>query len=76
MPPPGVLAADPMKQTIGDAERSMWDLGYLFMAEQQHISCMFVERHKTFLARLLPQAHKQFGVSLQSISGWPAVKRT
>jgi len=58
-----------MKQTIADAERSMMELGYLFMAEQQHISDMFVDRHKTFLARVLPQAHEDFDVSLQSISG-------
>ncbi len=66
-----------MKQTIGDAERSMMELGYLFMAEQQHISDMFVDRHKTFLARVLPQAHQEFDVSLQSISGWlgPSYRR-
>src|ERR1700691_4865371 len=66
-----------MKQTIGDAERSMRELGYLFMAEQQHISDIFVDRHKTFLARVLPQAHKEFDVSLQSISGWlgPSYRR-
>lgn len=66
-----------MKQTIADAERSMRDLGYLFMAEQQHISDMFVDRHKTFLARVLPQAHQEFDVSLQSISGWlgPSYRR-
>ncbi len=66
-----------MKQTIGDAERSMRELGYLFMAEQQHISDMFVDRHKTFLARVLPQAHKEFDVSLQSISAWlgPSYRR-
>jgi polyhydroxyalkanoate synthesis regulator phasin len=39
------------------------------MAEQQHISDMFVDRHKTFLARVQPQAHQEFDVSLQSISG-------
>jgi Dynamin family len=67
-----------MKQTIADAERSMRELGYLFMAEQQHISDMFVDRHKTFLARVLPQAHKEFDVSLQSISGWlgPSYRRS
>jgi GTP-binding protein EngB required for normal cell division len=66
-----------MKETIGDAERSMRQLGYLFMAEQQHISDMFVDRHKTFLARVLPQAHKEFDLSLQSISGWlgPSYRR-
>jgi GTP-binding protein EngB required for normal cell division len=66
-----------MKQTIADAERSMRELGYLFMAEQQHISDMFVDRHKTFLARVMPQAHKEFDVSLQSIAGWlgPSYRR-
>lgn len=58
-----------MKQTIADAERSMRELGYLFMAEQQHISDMFVDHHKTFLVRAMPQAHKEFDVSLQSTSG-------
>jgi GTP-binding protein EngB required for normal cell division len=66
-----------MKQTIGDAERSMRELGYLFMAEQQHISDIFVDRHKAFLARILPQAHKEFDVLLQSISDWlgPSYRR-
>jgi GTP-binding protein EngB required for normal cell division len=66
-----------MKQTIADAERSMRELGYLFMAEQQHLSDMFVDRHKAFLARVMPQAHKEFEVVLQSISGWlgPSYRR-
>jgi GTP-binding protein EngB required for normal cell division len=59
-----------MKQTIADAERSMRELGYLFMAEQQHISDRFVDRHKTFLARVVPQASKEFDVALQSVSSW------
>ena len=66
-----------MKQTVGDAERSMRELGYVFMAEQQHISDMFVDRHKTFLARVLPLARQEFDVALQSISGWlgPSYRR-
>src|SRR5580658_1951380 len=60
-----------MKQTIADAERSMLELAYLFMGEQQHISDMFVDRHKAFLARAMPQAHKEFDVSLQSMSRGP-----
>lgn len=66
-----------MKQTIADAERSMRDLGYLFMAEQQHISDMFVDRHKKFLGLVMPKAHKEFDASLQSISGWlgPSYRR-
>jgi hypothetical protein len=57
-----------MKQTIADAERSMRELGYLFMAEQRHLSDMFVDRHKAFLARVKPQASEQFDVALQSIA--------
>jgi hypothetical protein len=66
-----------MKQTIADAERSMRELGYLFMAEQQHLSDMFVDRHKAFFGSAMPQAHKEFDVSLQSISGWlgPSYRR-
>ena len=66
-----------MKQTIADAERSMRELGYLFMAEQQHISDTFVDRHKAFLSRVMPQAHHEFDVSLQSVSGWfgPSYRR-
>jgi phosphoserine phosphatase len=57
-----------MKQTIADAERSMRELAYLFMAEQQHLSDMFVDRHKAFLSRAMPQAGREFDVALQSIS--------
>jgi GTP-binding protein EngB required for normal cell division len=57
-----------MKQTIADAERSMRDLGSLLTAEQQHLSDMFVDRHKTFLADALPQASKEFDVALKSIA--------
>jgi len=47
-----------MKATIAEAERSMRELGYLFMAEQQRISDLFVDRHKAFLAGALPQAQE------------------
>jgi hypothetical protein len=49
-----------MKATIAEAERSMRELGFLFMAEQQHISDLFVDRHKAFLASVLPQAKEEF----------------
>ena len=66
-----------MKQTIADAERSIRELAYLFMAEQQHLSDMFGDRHKAFLARVMPQASKEFDVALQSISCWlgPSYRR-
>ena len=58
-----------MKQTIAEAERSMRELGFLFMAEQQRLSDMFVERHKTFTAAALPAARHEFHESLLSIPG-------
>jgi predicted GTPase len=55
-----------MRQTIADAERSMRELGYLFMAEQRHLSDRFVDRHKAFLARVTPEANKEFDTALRS----------
>jgi hypothetical protein len=47
------------------------------MAEQQHLSDMYVDRHKAFLARVMPDAGREFDVVLQSISGWlgPSYRR-
>jgi hypothetical protein len=56
-----------MKTTIGEAERSMRELGFLFMAEQQHISDLFVDRHKTFLASVLPRAKEEFEKAILSL---------
>lgn len=57
-----------MKQTIAGAERSLRELGFLFMAEQRHLSDTLVERHKAFLCSVLPQASRQFQAALQSPS--------
>jgi ribosome biogenesis GTPase A len=57
-----------MKATLAEAERSMRDLGFLFMAEQQHLSDMFVSRHKAFLSSMLPEADRDFERALESLS--------
>jgi ribosome biogenesis GTPase A len=57
-----------MKETLAGAERSMRELGFLFMAEQQHLSDTLLDRHKTFLASLSPQASREFEQALQSVS--------
>jgi len=49
-----------MKETLFAADRSMRELGFLFMAEQQRLSDMFVRRHKAFLASVLPVANREF----------------
>jgi len=56
-----------MKQTIVEAERSMRELSFLFIAEQQRLSDVFVDRHKTFTATALPAARQEFQDSLRSI---------
>jgi hypothetical protein len=56
-----------MKATVADAERSMRDLGFLWMAEQHHLSDTFVARHKTFLRSALPRAKEEFEIVLHSM---------
>lgn len=56
-----------MKQTIAEAERSMRELSFLFMAEQQRLSDIFVDRHKAFFASVLLPANREFQQALQSL---------
>jgi hypothetical protein len=55
-----------MKESVAGAERSMRELGYLFMAEQHHLSDTLVGRHKAFLVSLSPQASREFEQALKS----------
>jgi hypothetical protein len=57
-----------MKATIAEAERSMRELGFLWMAEQRHLSDIFVDRHKKFLASAWPPANREFESALHSVS--------
>lgn len=45
----------------------MWELGFLFMAEQQRLSDLFVDRHKAFSSTALPQASQEFQDTLPSV---------
>jgi predicted GTPase len=58
-----------MKQTIAQAERSMRELSFLFRAEQQRLSDLFVDRHKAFVLSVLPEANQQFEEILRSTPG-------
>jgi hypothetical protein len=55
-----------MKDTIAEAERSMRELEFLWMAEQRHISDHFVDRHKAFINSALPLAGEEFERALRS----------
>jgi len=67
-----------MKETIAEAERSMRELEFLWMAEQRHLSDLFVDRHKAFLASVLPLANEEFERALRSVPRrmGPAYRRT
>jgi hypothetical protein len=56
-----------MKQTIAEAERSMREVEFLWIAEQRHLSDLFVERHKVFLESIWPQACEEFDRAVRSI---------
>jgi Dynamin family len=47
-----------MQETIQEAERSLREFGYLFTAEQHHLSDLFLERRKGFLVSTGPTAHE------------------
>ncbi len=49
-----------LTSTMADAERSMREVEYLWMAEQRRLSDLFVNRHKGFLTGTLPQAEAEF----------------
>jgi len=56
-----------MKQTIGEAERSMRELNFLLMAEQQRISDLFVDRHKQFFGSASKKSESEFEQALSSV---------
>jgi hypothetical protein len=66
-----------MKETIGEAERSMREVEFLWMAEQRHLSDVFVSRHKEFLASVWPPAEEEFKRTVRSMprSRGPSYRR-
>lgn len=56
-----------LRQTISEAARSLRDVGYLFMSEEHHLSDMFLEQRKEFLASDLPSVNAEFENELKTI---------
>ncbi len=54
-----------MRETLAGAERSMREVGFLWMAEQHHLSDVFVDRHQTFLRSIWPEAEEEFTEALR-----------
>jgi hypothetical protein len=49
-----------MKQTIAETERSVLELSFLFMAEQQRVADFLVDRHRQFFNSQMPLADGEF----------------
>jgi hypothetical protein len=56
-----------LRQTISEAEGSLRDIGYLFMGEQSHLSDMFLEQRKSFLAEASTKANAEFAEALKCL---------
>ncbi len=56
-----------MKETISEAERSMRELNFLFMAEQHRISDLFGDRHKQFFTSAWAESAAELSSDLQSV---------
>ena len=56
-----------MKETISEAERSVRELDYLFMAELHRISDLFGERHRQFFRSAWAESEADFGKGLPSV---------
>jgi GTP-binding protein EngB required for normal cell division len=57
-----------MKETINEAERSMRELDFLFMAEQHRISDLFGDRHKQFFGSTWTKSEAEFNNGLLSVA--------
>jgi len=66
-----------LRETLAQAERSMRELGYLFTAEQHHLSDMFGDRRREFLAKVQPEARQELDKVFHSLShkSGPAFRR-
>ncbi len=56
-----------MRETISEAERSMRELSFLFMAEQHRISDLFGDRHKQFFNAVWAESEAEFNHDLKSV---------
>jgi hypothetical protein len=56
-----------MRSTIEETERSLREIGYLFMAEKYRLSDLFLERRRKFLLESLPGAKTEAGKEFRKI---------
>jgi len=57
-----------LEESLGAAERSLRELGFLFTAEQHHLSDTLLERHKAFRDSASPRIQAEFDGALRSLA--------
>ena len=67
-----------LRQMISEAEGSLRDVNYLFMAEESHLSDMFLTQRKQFLAAAMPKVEAEFRDEVMALPRryGPAFRRT
>jgi hypothetical protein len=56
-----------MRQTVAQTERSLREIGYLFLGEKHRLSDLFLERRKKFLQENLPAAKNEARAEFRNI---------
>jgi len=56
-----------LRKTMSQAEQSLRDVSYLFMAEQRHLSDMFLDQRKRFLQTASPKADAEFSEEIKRL---------
>ena len=59
-----------MRETIAETERSLREIGYLFMAEKHRLSDLFLERRKKFLRENLVAARAEANGEFRKNTPW------
>ncbi|MGH9744369.1 MAG: dynamin family protein, partial [Candidatus Acidiferrum sp.] len=57
-----------LQGTITEAELSLREMGYLFLAEEHRLSNSFLERRRSFLETTLPKATTEYRAALSELS--------
>lgn len=57
-----------LRSCVAEAERSLNDLGYLFLAEQERLGRIFAEKKDAFLNAALPRCRQEFAERLAHLS--------
>jgi GTP-binding protein EngB required for normal cell division len=56
-----------LRACVSEAERTLSDLGHLFLAEQERLTRLFDDRREEFLKRTMPAARRELGEAIRAV---------